>query len=833
MTIASLRLYDGDGSLLGALPDDMGFQVGIEFSEVGALSLDYEVTGVNADLLSELREVALIDRNGAEVKNGRFVILSVSRDRLTTNSMKVIAKSYFNRLDRAIVELRAGAAAKTVSRKWASATPGFIMKEVIDDALSRGALAGMSYDFTATADSAGVPWPTTFTLEQNARTPILDVARYLSAHGLAYFETHGRVLSAYAPDHFGADRTTQANPVVLFSGDDLTSAPETTDATKLTSDVLVEGSNGLLVRRVNTASRSAFGRLESGIAASGVADLQTLNIIGDQGLSDGSRVGRQLTVGIALDTTQPLSAYTTGDYVFTYTAEGLERVRVRQVTLSKDAAGIFSATSVLGDRFFEREVRLAQLIALTLGRNPTGNQTQVTAPPSLTGTVTQTLAPGSGEIKTLTFSHTIDGNATHLVPGALEWRYNGVKNYHVTCGDGGDAFISKVSTIRVVGGTGPDAMTEVASGGQIMMTVLLISGGQDRYADLGRDKNTKIGKVLQDVGTFWTYGQDYGAMNVSAFEPYNPQGMQFDLDGFFHYVFPPEITDPDKAGMILRLTTHVPSGQDDSRSYDQEHHWNVDEVKTSADWGDPHYSYTYLRPQSGGPGVEEQGTYVLKQPTFSYGALATAPGNGFLLQAGNDGVRNGQNMGEAAYDRTTPLDRSYMLIRLHFDGTAPDGVSRLRAKIEVYYDGTLVVLDPYNVPTTQHSSIEGDLFNGETFVSLFGKLDPSKVSLKVYQANHDGTYGTVPVNGWGADGGEAFVLPYAPEFSPEAVVFKNEEVLAKATTGTPAVPIYKVDYGTGLVTIEAAAAAAIGDVIKVRYASDGRTKPGQFAKPTF
>lgn len=379
----SLRLYDRNGTtLLGLLPEPISYQVGFEFSEVGALSFEYPISGVNASQIAEYREIAIIGEDGVnEVTNGRFVITNINRNRASSaGTISVTARSIAWRLDTALAYPDGGLVSGELSRFYDTKTVGFILKQLIDDAKTRGALTGLTYSFTATNDSNGAAWSDTLTQEYPARNSILSVIRSLQEFGIVEFETDQRQIKATRGDGIGTDKTTGASPVVLRYGQSLTEAPEQTNADRIAGAALIEGDAGLLVERTNATSISTYGRIESSLTASGIDDTAVVNALGDAYLSDRGTVDRQLTVGLALidGAAKPLTDFKVGDYVFTATTGGLEKVRVRQITISM-SGGVVSASATLGDRIYESDIRSAKrLSAITSGSVTLGNGNLIT-----------------------------------------------------------------------------------------------------------------------------------------------------------------------------------------------------------------------------------------------------------------------------------------------------------------------------------------------------------------------------------------------------------------------------------------------------------------------
>ena len=407
-----LRLYERNGqSLLGLLPEPISYQLSTEFSDIGAISFDYPTSGVNANLLTEFREVAVVDENGNEYTNARFVITNINRDRVNADGViTVTGRSVLARLDGALAYPDGGIASGALTRYFDAKNAGYILRTLIDSAQSRGALTGLYCEFTSAVDSNSITWADTVTQEYPARNTILSVLRSLQDYGIIEVATIGTNLKATRGDGLGTDRTTGLDPVVLRYGRNLTEAPEQRSADRVATVALVEGDGGLIVERTNSAGITAFGRIETSFTASGTDDTATANALGDTYLGNIATTARQLTVGLTFEegAPRPMKDFAVGDYVYTATAAGLERVRVRQITVSM-SGGTITASATLGDRIFENEIRTSRkLAAISSGSVALGNGNLI-APTVNVTPVLDTLAPSAPTSLTGTTSAYVEG----------------------------------------------------------------------------------------------------------------------------------------------------------------------------------------------------------------------------------------------------------------------------------------------------------------------------------------------------------------------------------------------------------------------------------------
>ncbi len=161
----ALRLvaYEPNGDVLGQLPDALPWDFSSQFNGVSTLKLKYPRAGRNFELLDEACEVAVEYRhNGAweECRNGRFCNIEQDIDGVDPEGVVTFSMvGYSFVLLKAIVDVPPGQRDKWGKRMFGTdRTAGFVMKELIDEAKARGALPGLTYNFTGTKTTSGEDW---------------------------------------------------------------------------------------------------------------------------------------------------------------------------------------------------------------------------------------------------------------------------------------------------------------------------------------------------------------------------------------------------------------------------------------------------------------------------------------------------------------------------------------------------------------------------------------------------------------------------------------------------------------------------------------------------
>ncbi|MFC6531825.1 hypothetical protein [Nonomuraea rubra] len=254
-------------------------------------------------------------------------------------------------------------------RQFNAVSAGAILATFIQEGKARGALSGLTYLFSDSRDSDNKEWDSTrrLTLAIEPGKDLLSVLINLGEQGVIDWRMQGRELQVFNPDTvLGTDRASGPSPVDLRLGRDITEAPDTGTLEDAVSAILIGGEAGLSVEVTNPAAVAPWGRWETYQSQSGVSDVGTARLLGQNALE---RVGRervQVTRGLMFDRARwlPFEHYQPGDYVLAPGDGGaMESLRLRQITLSVDTGGQVGGNVVLNDRFLEREIRLARQAA--------------------------------------------------------------------------------------------------------------------------------------------------------------------------------------------------------------------------------------------------------------------------------------------------------------------------------------------------------------------------------------------------------------------------------------------------------------------------------------
>ncbi|GAA5046606.1 hypothetical protein HNP84_009757 [Thermocatellispora tengchongensis] len=372
-----LRLvaYAPFGGQLGVLPHPLSVETGWPLNDVPSLKLAYTTTAVGAGLLDQPCEIAVQwSTDGyvwTEAPDSRFLRIKRRGDDADPTGLARFELPGFAWMLRKVVLYPGTAPLVDGKRAFLSATAGAILQTFIAEAKGRGAVPGLTWDFTPTTDSAGAAWDKVLTIYYQPGMDALTALLNLAEQGVCDFQVSGRTVQVFNADTvMERDLASGPGPVDLRYGRDIAEAPDDGTLEDVASSVLVVGDNGLVKTFTNPAAVQPWGPWETYVGHGGVSDEGTATILAQSALERAGAERVQRTRGIVLYGARwlPLKDYRPGDRVLAPGDDGaLESLRVRQVTLARNSSGVLGGSLVLNDRFLEREIRLARRTAGIVG----------------------------------------------------------------------------------------------------------------------------------------------------------------------------------------------------------------------------------------------------------------------------------------------------------------------------------------------------------------------------------------------------------------------------------------------------------------------------------
>ena len=382
--VFDLRLvaYLPNGAKLGLLPYPSSVNVSIVHNDVGALSLQYSsLLDAGAYLqrgLIQGLEVAVEVWTGSawtEPWNCRFLLLKRAKDVTDpTKTLSLTLPSYGWMMRKAAnletANLEPAGSAEAGKRAFLNATGGTILDTLMNENAARSGVT-ITNDFGSSTDSNAAAWTKQLNIYYGYGQNLWTVLLGLSEQGVIDWRTNARVLRAWNPDTACAvDYSTGTAPVRLLFGRDVLDAPDEESLEDMAYRVATEGDNGLRVSQNNTSAPVPWGQWEEFVSQGGVADTATAQALLSRELEKRGRLRGQYTRTLIPQTAQfmPFVNFGPGDWIKAPGFSGAEeRLRVMQVTLTRDEQGKVGGNVVLNDRVLDDELRRARQLAGVVG----------------------------------------------------------------------------------------------------------------------------------------------------------------------------------------------------------------------------------------------------------------------------------------------------------------------------------------------------------------------------------------------------------------------------------------------------------------------------------
>ncbi|MGX4733185.1 hypothetical protein [Kitasatospora griseola] len=374
-----LRVSSSSGNLLGLLPYPADVKIQDEHNGPGALTFTYPRNAPGAGLLSGDDPRISVVVNGAE-QPGRYLLEDDGDDPADdagdARSIQVGCRGALALLERAIIYPAGHIAGHEVQGldahfPFVNATPGAIIATLLQRAQERGALPEVTWDFASDVDSAGQPWPATYTVQYDSGGDLLKTVQSITGAGWADVRMDGYRLRAYVPDTACA---VDHPDVVLYLGRDVLKGPRQRSRRQVRSHLLAAGDGGNLAEVVNPTAAARYGRREAFDGHGGVTDSATLAELARVTLGGMAAAAEGFTIELdpqagsgGAGTRYAAGHYIRYDQRRTSPTE-LEPLRVRTIATTYDDSGQPTCSLELNDLFVEQRIRMQRrLDALTNG----------------------------------------------------------------------------------------------------------------------------------------------------------------------------------------------------------------------------------------------------------------------------------------------------------------------------------------------------------------------------------------------------------------------------------------------------------------------------------
>lgn len=449
---ARLVAYLPNGGKLGNLPAPLSWDASVVNNDLGALKVTYSRRAIGGGILKRGLEQGLeigleVSDGGAwsEPYNCRYLLIGRSRNAedvsdtvtLTCQSMGWLSNKILNNDTAHLIQ----DGDNKGKRAFLSKNPGTIIRTILDENKARkGAGLVLSPGFDTGKDAANDNWKSVYTLYYSLGTSLNSMLSSMVGGGAIDWRTEGRTLRIWNADSTNLSRDLSGRVHVSMAHDVL-EAPEEESIEDLSSDILVEGDNGLIFRESNPAAPTPWGGWESYVSQGGVSDEATAKAFMQTTLASSARVRGQYTRSLLVTNAEslPLVDYRPGDWITAPTVQHGEKVRIQQVTVSLDSNGL-KASITLNDKVYDSQVRAAKKIAgITGGATLAGSEGGRPAPEkdhrtpkAPTGLVVQTdayissrgTALGLATLQWAAVSQSTDDTAIDIGSYRVEYRKN-------------------------------------------------------------------------------------------------------------------------------------------------------------------------------------------------------------------------------------------------------------------------------------------------------------------------------------------------------------------------------------------------------------------------
>ena len=384
---ARLVAYLPNGGRLGNLPAPLSWGASIVNNDLGALKVVYSRRTVGGGILKRGLEQGLeigleVSDGGAwkEPYNCRYLLIGRSRNAedvsdtvtLTCQSMGWLSNKILNNDTSHLIQ----DGDNKGKRAFLSKNPGTIIRTILDENKARkGAGIVLAPGFDTGKDAAGANWKSVYTLYYSLGTSLNSMLSSMVGGGAIDWRTEGRTLKLWNADSTSLSRDLSGR-VHISMAHDILEAPEEESIEGLSSDILVEGDNGLIFRESNPAAPTPWGGWESYVSQGGVSDEATAKAFMQTTLASAARVRGQYTRSLLVTNAEslPLVDYRPGDWITAPTVQHGEKVRIQQVTVSLDSNGL-KASITLNDKVYDSQVRANKKIqGITGGATLAGSE---------------------------------------------------------------------------------------------------------------------------------------------------------------------------------------------------------------------------------------------------------------------------------------------------------------------------------------------------------------------------------------------------------------------------------------------------------------------------
>lgn len=396
-----VEIYDGANpfNLLGILPDTFARRWQEDLRGPGSGS--FSIYPTNPALVAEPTLLAYgniarfvldeVDRFAITIESKSWVQASPEGD--VAGHIKVEGRGVLAKLEDAVAYPDGGLTGD-VERTFTE-NAGAAILELIDEAHARGALVGVTYDFTPTTDSNNAPFAVPLEVTERAGTDLLRVAE---RHASAWVDVRmapGLVLQYF--NQRGIDRSLQlvdAGPVVFWPGKNVVELDRSEDGA-IRNALLVETPAGFL-ERVESASITSHRRREGFLSLGNITNSDAVDRAATSVFQRSAEPAPQIGFEVLdVEGVRPYVDWSVGDWVLAPDEDAdLTRYRVRSLTVDETTEGRVRFIPELATITEELEDRLERWLAAMAKGSLGGTAGDVAEPVKAPAEVVDAIAVG-------------------------------------------------------------------------------------------------------------------------------------------------------------------------------------------------------------------------------------------------------------------------------------------------------------------------------------------------------------------------------------------------------------------------------------------------------
>lgn len=334
-----------------------------------------------------------VDRFAISIEHKTHVQAGPAGD--VANVITVTGRGVLAKLEEAVAYPQGGIAGDP-SRGFAGIAPGHLSRVLIDEAITRGALTGVTRTYTDTVDSNNAPWAVSLDQTERAGTDLLRIHDRMAATAVDVYMKPD--LQLWMVNTRGVDRTLTLpliGAVILQPADNVIMLERSEDGA-IRNSILIETPAGFL-ERTEGASITDHRRREAFLSLGNVSNTDGVDRAADSVFQRSAQPAADIgTEVLDIDGVRPYVDWDVGDYVFGWDDTAtLTKYRVRALTVTETAEGRPVFVPELSTITAELEDRLERWLAAMSKGTVGGSAADIAEPVEVTAAVTGAVTDGS------------------------------------------------------------------------------------------------------------------------------------------------------------------------------------------------------------------------------------------------------------------------------------------------------------------------------------------------------------------------------------------------------------------------------------------------------